>query len=96
MLKHYIIIKYKPNTPQKHISSFIEQMYALKDSIPELKFLEIGQDQLKEERSWDLILNMQFASIEQLKSYQLHENHISVMQFNSPFVEDVAAIDFVI
>lgn len=69
-------------------------MYGLKKIIPEILKLEIGQDILHEERSWDLILIMTLESVDTLRRYQVHEAHQAVMRFNGPFVSDVAALDF--
>ena len=94
MLRHYILIRYKPETPESHITAFCEQMSALLQEIPELLELEIGRDILHEERSWDLILMMSLESVTTLRRYQAHPAHQAVMRFNGPFVSDVAALDF--
>ncbi|BFM51391.1 Dabb family protein [Marinomonas sp. THO17] len=94
MLQHYVFIKYQDNVPGAHINSFIEKMQALRHSIVEIKALHIGRDELKENRSWDLILDMQFDSLEDLRHYQSHPEHQAAMAFNSPHVADVGAIDF--
>lgn len=94
MLQHYVFIKYQPGTSADHIEAFINKMLALKSQIPEIITLHIGQDELHEARSWDLILDMQFNSIEDLRHYQVHPEHQAVMAFNGPKVADVGAIDF--
>jgi len=94
MLQHYVFIKYQDNTSADHIDAFVEKMQALKGRINEIKTLHIGRDELKEARSWDLILDMQFASIEDLRRYQIHPEHQAIMAFNDPHVADVGAIDF--
>lgn len=94
MLQHYVFIKYQDHTPADHIDAFVEKMQALKKRIDDIKTLHIGRDELKETRSWDLILDMQFASIEDLRRYQVHPEHQAIMAFNDPHVADVGAIDF--
>jgi hypothetical protein len=37
---------------------------------------------------------MRFASVEALRSYQRHPEHVKVMEFNQPCVEAVASVDF--
>jgi len=49
---------------------------------------------LHDSRSWDLVLIMEFQSVDVLRSYQQHPEHQAVMQFNNPFVDQVASIDF--
>ncbi|AEF55240.1 Dabb family protein [Marinomonas posidonica] len=94
MLQHHVFIKYQEGTSAEHIDTFQQKMLALKDCIAEIQQLEIGVDELHQARSWDLILNMQFQSIEDLQVYQKHPEHQAVMAFNGPKVAEVGAIDF--
>jgi len=94
MLKHYILIKYQKSTGDDHIAEFCRRMLALRTSVADVEYLEIGRDILRDSRSWDLILIMQFASVGALRNYQQHPEHLKVMAFNQPFVADVASVDF--
>ncbi len=94
MLQHYILLKYKEGTSDEHIKEFCRRMLALRSTISGIEHLEIGRDILHDARSWDLILIMRFASVEALRSYQQHPEHLSVMAFNQPSVEGVASVDF--
>jgi transcriptional regulator NrdR family protein len=94
MLQHYVFIKYEKGVTEEHIAEFCKRMLALRTSIPDIQYLEIGRDILRDARSWDLILIMRFASVAALRSYQQHPEHQKVMTFNQPFVADVASLDF--
>ena len=94
MLQHYILIKFKNGTHVEHIEEFCRRMLALRTTISSIEHLEIGNDILHDARSWDLILIMRFASTEVLRSYQQHPEHLRLMAFNQPYVEDVASVDF--
>ena len=94
MLQHYILIKFKKGTSDEHIGEFCRKMLALRTTISSIEHLEIGHDILHDARSWDLILIMRFASTEALRSYQQHPEHLRLMEFNQPFVTDVASVDF--
>lgn len=94
MLQHYILIKFKTGTANEHIAEFCRRMLALRNTISSIEHLEIGRDILHDARSWDIILIMRFASIEALRRYQQHPEHLDVMAFNKPFVADVASVDF--
>ncbi len=94
MLQHYVFIRYAAGTPVEHVAEFCRRMLALRDEIPQIRSLVIGQDMLHEARSWDLILIMRFDSVESLRVYQKHPLHVAVMQFNQPHVSDVGAVDF--
>jgi hypothetical protein len=94
MLQHYIVIKYQKGVSDEHIAEFCRRMLDLRSRIAGIEHLEIGRDILRDDRSWDLILIMRFASTGVLRSYQQHPEHQKVMAFNQPFVTDVASVDF--
>ena len=94
MLQHYVLIKFKQGTSDEHIGEFCGRMLALRTTISGIEHLEIGRDILHDARSWDLILIMRFVSIETLRSYQQHPEHLRLMAFNQPSVADVASVDF--
>jgi hypothetical protein len=94
MLRHYVFLKYRRDTSDGHVTAFCAQMLALRDAIDGLHHLEIGRDELREARSWDLVLIMEFASVETLRAYQRHPQHLAAMAFNEPCVADVASVDF--
>jgi hypothetical protein len=94
MLQHYVFLKYQDGTPEEHVTAFCERMRVLAGTIGEIQRLEIGRDEVRDARSWDLVLIMEFTSIEALRAYQRDPQHLAVMAFNDPFVADVASIDF--
>jgi hypothetical protein len=94
MLQHYVFIKYRKGTSDDHIAEFSRRMLDLRPRIAGIEHLEVGRDILHDERSWDVVLIMRFASVEVLRRYQKHPAHQEVMAFNQPFVTDVASVDF--
>ena len=94
MLRHYVFLKYREGTSDAHVTAFCERMLALRSAIAEVRHLEIGRDELHDARSWDLVLIMEFASVDALRAYQRHPDHQAVMVFNDPFVAAVASVDF--
>ena len=94
MLRHYVLLKYREGTDAKHIAEFCDRMLTLRRSIAEIRRLEIGRDELHDARSWDLVLIMEFESIDALRAYQRHPEHRALMAFNDPFVAAVASVDF--
>lgn len=94
MLQHYVFLRYRPGTSAEHIAAFCERMLALRDEIPEIRRLEVGRDELRDARSWDVVLIMAFDSVDALRAYQRHPAHQAVMAFNDPFVADVGSVDF--
>ncbi len=94
MLQHYVFIRYRKDTSDDHIAEFSRRMLDLGTRIPGIEHLEIGRDILRDDRSWDVVLIMRFASVDVLRTYQKHPAHQEVMAFNKPFVTDVASVDF--
>ena len=94
MLRHYLFLKYREDTTDGHIAAFCERMRALRGAIDGIEHLEIGRDELHDARSWDLVLVMEFASVEALLAYQRHPEHLALRAFNDPFVTNVASVDF--
>ena len=94
MLRHYVFLQYRDDTSDGHITTFCERMLALRNAISEIQHLEIGRDELQDARSWDLVLVMEFASVDALRAYQRHPQHLAVMAFNEPLVATVASVDF--
>ena len=94
VLRHYVLLKYREGTDPTHIAAFCDRLLALRSSIAEIRRLEIGRDELHDARSWDLVLIMEFESIDALRAYQRHPEHRALMAFNDPFVAAVASVDF--
>jgi hypothetical protein len=94
MLRHYVFVKYRDDTSDAHVTAFCERMLACAARLREIQHLEIGRDELHDARSWDLVLIMVFASVAALRAYQRHPQHLELMAFNEPFVENVASVDF--
>jgi hypothetical protein len=94
MLQHYVFLKFRDETSDGHVAAFCTRMLALREAIDGIQHLEVGRDELRDTRSWDLVLIMEFASVDALRAYQRHPLHQALMAFNEPFVSSVASVDF--
>jgi hypothetical protein len=94
MLRHYVLLKYRAGTSRAHVAEFCSRMLDLRDAIDEVRYLEIGRDELHDPRSWDVVLIMEFVSVDALRVYQHHPRHLALMAFNEPFVANAASVDF--
>jgi len=94
MLQHYVFLKYRDGTSDDHVAAFCERLLALRGTIEGIEHLEIGRDELHDARSWDMVLIMRFASLDALRAYQRHPQHLAVMAFNAPFVTGLGSVDF--
>jgi len=94
VLRHYVFLKYRDGTSDDHVAAFCERLLALRGTIEGIEHLEIGRDELHDARSWDMVLIMEFASLDALRAYQRHPQHLAVMAFNAPFVTGLGSVDF--
>lgn len=94
MLHHYVMLKYTKNVTNVHVEDFCARMRNLTNQIPEVLEVTVGIDEFGDSRSWSLILDMRFSSIEALRQYQKHPEHIKLMNYNQPHVLDIASVDF--
>ena len=61
---------YRAGTPEPHVTAFCDRMRVVRGTVAGMQRLEIGRDELRDARSWDLVLIMEFTSMEALRAYQ--------------------------
>ncbi len=98
MLRHIVMWKFKSeaegNTRQANMERVRTELYALVPIIPEIKEMEIGLDVSHTDMSADLVLITKFDSIEALKTYANHPEHLKVSAFVRKVIESRTVIDF--
>jgi len=95
MLQHYVFLKFHPGTSEAHVEEFCQRMLALRSRIACIEQLQVGRDVVRDARSWDLMLSLQFASLEALRQYQRHPEHQQVMAFNASALAAIGTVDCV-
>ncbi|MHC1743152.1 MAG: Dabb family protein [Syntrophobacteraceae bacterium] len=94
MLKHVVFMKFKPEATEDAIQDLEESLAALPGAIPEIKQYEFGRDVLHTERSYDFALVSAFENLDALKRYQVHPDHVVVLNKVRALVESILAVDF--
>jgi len=98
MINHVVLFKMKAfdteQEKQKTLYEFKSKLLALKSVIDELKYIEVGTHHLLNSPSFDLCLISHFDSIDDLKAYQVHPEHVKVGEFVKANTIDRAAVDF--
>ncbi len=94
MLKHIIMIKFKPGTPESDIRQIEAGLAGLPAVIDEIIRFEFGRDLVREERSFDFALVADFADLEALKRYQVHPAHQEVAAKVRQAAAQIVAVDF--
>lgn len=98
MINHVVLFKLKifhsPEEKKEALNKFEAKLLALKNFIPELKHIDVGQHYLIDSPSFDLCLITHFESVEGLEIYKVHPEHLKVVDFVKEITTDRAAVDF--
>lgn len=70
------------------------KLEALVLEIQAIKALDIGIDPGTSEGNWDIVLDSDFKTYEDLQVYQVHPAHIAFQKFISPLRELKSCVDF--
>lgn len=93
MITHIVCFKLIDRSPE-NIQKAKEVLLGLEGKIPQLRYLEVGSDVLRTERSYDLVLVSKFDSLEDLQTYQVHPAHVEVVNYLSKVREAAVAVDY--
>lgn len=94
MLKHIVLMKFRTGVEAVRIEDMKMSLGSLPGKIDEIKGFEFGPDILKSERSYDFALVASFTDLDSLKSYQIHPDHIPVIQMVRGLCETILVVDF--
>lgn len=94
MIKHLIILKFKPGVTEAQIAEFHTALSALPGRIPEIKEYSFGKDIMHSERSYDFALVSAFADMDALRRYNEHPDHRAVLEIARNIVEKTWAVDY--
>lgn len=99
MVRHIVLWKFHDNANGKskaenlHIALGMIKM--LKQSIPQIKTLETGiNDPAAPLANWDLALVSTFNSFDDLNAYQVHPEHLKLVEFMKKVRDLRSAVDF--
>jgi hypothetical protein len=93
MVKHIVMFKLAENTPANRKRA-TEALESLRGHIETLRHLEVGEDYLASERSFDLVLITHFDDREGLRTYAGHEHHLPVVDTMRGLCSQSVSVDF--
>ncbi len=97
MIRHIVMWKFKPEAAGKSREENMEKvkrdLLALVQIIPEIKRMEIGFDITHSDMSMDLLLLTEFSSVEDMKIYANHQEHLKVSAFVRSVIETRVVLD---
>ncbi len=93
MFTHVVFFKLKDKS-KGTLDKVKSDLLALKDKIPQIKEIEVGIDILQTERSYDIVLYSKFDSLDDMKAYQVHPEHVKFSEYISTVKEAINSVDF--
>ncbi len=93
MVRHVVLFKLKTPTPEV-ITRTIATLSSLRGKIPGLLEVEVGQDFLHSQRSFDVALLTVFDSRASLEAYQTHPAHVPVREYMHEVRSDSVSLDY--
>jgi len=100
MIKHVVMWRFaetaEGRTREENLDIVRDGLQKLPPIIPEIKSLEIGRDVLRSEMSYDMVLLMEFESMDALAAYQNHPEHKKVSAYVGKVREARAVVDFIV
>lgn len=97
MIRHIVMWKFKAvgegKTREENMALVRERLLALGPIIPQLRRMEIGEDISHTEMSMDLVLLTEFDSVEDMKIYAGHPEHLKVSAYVRKVIETRVVID---
>ncbi len=94
MIKHIVMIKFKPETSKDTILEIKKDIENLKNSIKELKEIEVGLNFANEDRAMDLVLTALFYTKEDLNIYAIDNTHQKVINKIKQFAQYTKVVDY--
>lgn len=94
MIKHIVMWKFKDEVSEADKLEMKRQLEALKGVVPTLIDIEIGLDVVGSDASKDMVLYSEFNSLDDLKAYAGHPEHLKVVEFVKPLVSERAVVDY--
>ena len=99
MIKHLVFFKLaeeaEGNAKAENILLIKGKLEALKEVIPVIRKIEVFSNHpLASSENYDIVLDSEFDSLEDLKTYALHPGHLKVGEFIAKVRISRAAIDY--
>ncbi len=96
MIKHIVMfrIKGEGEIKKKNTLFFKDNLDALKNKIPEAKYLETGMNFSESPSAFDLVLTTYFDSENDLEIYRKHPEHQKIVTLIKEIVTEVSVVDY--
>lgn len=97
MVKHIVLFKLKEEAPaerkQEAMHAFKQAIEALPAKIPFVRKVEVGLN-INPGESWHIALYSEFDSLEDVKAYAAHPDHVAAAALLADVKESRACVDY--
>lgn len=94
MITHIVLFKLADPTAE-NLAATRNKLLSMNGKIDLLRYLEVGVDLVRSERSYDIALTTRFDSLEELQAYQIHPYHAGeVVPHMKAVCSSVVAVDY--
>lgn len=93
MIKHVVMWKFKEENKEQNLKKAKEMLLALPAVIGEIKKMEVYFDITHSDMSMDMMLDTEFLSVEDMKAYAVHPEHLKVSAFVRSVIESRVVLD---
>ena len=93
MIKHVVLWKFKEENKKENMQKAREMLLALIPIISEIKSMKVYFDISGTDMSADVMLDTEFSSVADLKTYAVHPEHLKVAEFMKSAVISRVVLD---
>lgn len=97
MVKHIVLFKLKENAPQEQknevMHAFKNAIEALPAKIPFIRKVEVGLN-INSNETWDIALYSEFDSLDEVKAYSIHPDHVAAAKLLAELKQDRSCVDY--
>ena len=98
MIKHIAMFKFKALESEEEKEMYYKRLReafdGLDQKVPEIKFLQIGFDELGSEASFDFVVNVVLKNMDCLPAYANHPEHLKAASVVREMMADRKVIDY--
>jgi hypothetical protein len=94
MIQHVVVINFRHGIPADTRCECVRRLRELATLVPGVTNLRVGLNATTLDRSWDMSLTAEFATLEDMTAYGTHPAHLDAQHFVDSYTADVIAIDF--
>lgn len=94
MIRHIVLFRFKEETGPEKRSEMVPRLKTLKEKIPLIVEVEIGEDFMGATYSYHVGLNILFKNKEDLQTYMDHPDHVEVVKFILEVCDAIVTVDY--